>query len=242
MPKKRKKKVPIPKGIVFHPSYGPNRRAGAPIPFNDPAQDVSVPEIPFKLKMKTVVAKTRTLKMTHSLESAQELRDLYGLGNRRYIDVVERLTAIDKGLPDPGEWEELPSAEEQLVGAGAVEIEKEIDREIAKGVLEGLDRPPEAIDADIEKEIRFGLDQAAKGHAYHGLGEAVKKLLKEKDRVERARRSALPTRRASPTKASGGKRPRTATSRRAAASSGSRTRTKSPPSGPRPRRSSRSRS
>jgi len=51
----------------------------------------AVPEVDLRITVTPVVAKPRKLNATWGPK-------------RRYIDVVERLAAIEAGKPDPGEW------------------------------------------------------------------------------------------------------------------------------------------
>lgn len=74
----------------------------------------------------------RKLKASWSLEAADQLREDMGYGRRRYIDVVTRVAAIDAGKPDPGEFEILPSIEEEMVSKMADEMTREIDTEVKK--------------------------------------------------------------------------------------------------------------
>lgn len=70
--------------------------------FNDPELNPNIPEVELRIISTRVVAKTRKLNVTWGPK-------------RRYIDVVERLAAIQAGKPDPGEWETLgPDPAEDL--------------------------------------------------------------------------------------------------------------------------------
>jgi len=155
-----------------------------------------IPEIDLRLTATPVVAKPRTLKTQWSAEAA-------GGPRRRFIDVVERLAAIDAGKPDPGEWEELPpdpnslqslyglDVEAELVEKMAEEMAEEEEKEVQKAIARGP-RPVAEIDATIEAELRFAAEQARQGSIYHALGETVRDLLHERDWAERVSRRREP--------------------------------------------------
>lgn len=83
-------------------------------------------------KRKPSLTPPRVLRASWSLENANQLREDMGPGRRRYIDVVERVAAIDKGGPDPGEFEDLGTPESELIESMAKEMAAEIGAEVEK--------------------------------------------------------------------------------------------------------------
>lgn len=89
----------------------------------------AIPEVSFEITVTHVVANPRKLKSVWGQE-------------RRFIDVVERLAAIEAGLPDPGEWEVLgPDPADQLRSLWGSDVEADLVEQAAQEINDATSAP-----------------------------------------------------------------------------------------------------
>lgn len=103
-----------------------------------PDNDSVIPEIPINIQSEPVMSKFRKLKTTWSLETADDLRSLWGGGPTKPDNALDVFTQglddpeFDPGKPYHGKKAPEEKTEESLIDAMAKEMAAEIDREIMR--------------------------------------------------------------------------------------------------------------